>query len=319
MGLASQKYYPFGRERSVSSLGTDKLFTGHQKEGDLYFMKARFYDPGLGRFLSADTIVPELANPQSLNRYSYVYNNPMVYTDPTGHDAMGPISNEVLCRNGVQSRCGVAEPAAVVELMVRAALTSIARAAVGQVSPFSFCGPVLCPEGAADAALEWGDRTERAARSLSDLGFDISAFGWSNDQRRYLLELRLLERERMTEQELWDAAVLGGAMIGSLSLVDMSRSAGVVVRNHLTGPARSLQKHGDPSNKGRSGAFPATRGSAKYMNQTAQLIVDEILFNPRSKYREWNHPKFGPVVEVTAPDGRGVLYYATGKWISFRE
>ena len=48
-------------------------------------MQARFYDPLLGRFLSADTIVPEPGNPQSLNRYSYVYNSPLMYNDPTGH------------------------------------------------------------------------------------------------------------------------------------------------------------------------------------------------------------------------------------------
>jgi hypothetical protein len=39
----------------------------------------------LGRFISADTIIASLANPQSLNRYSYVYNNPINNTDPTGH------------------------------------------------------------------------------------------------------------------------------------------------------------------------------------------------------------------------------------------
>jgi RHS repeat-associated protein len=45
---------------------TDKLFTGHQKEGDLYYMKARFYDPLLGRFMAADSIVPGWGDPQSL-------------------------------------------------------------------------------------------------------------------------------------------------------------------------------------------------------------------------------------------------------------
>jgi hypothetical protein len=39
----------------------------------------------LGRFLSADTIVPEPDRPQGLNRYAYTYNNPVKYTDPTGH------------------------------------------------------------------------------------------------------------------------------------------------------------------------------------------------------------------------------------------
>jgi hypothetical protein len=46
---------------------------------------ARWYDPQIGRFISADIIIPDPANPQSFNRYSYVYNNALRYTDPTGH------------------------------------------------------------------------------------------------------------------------------------------------------------------------------------------------------------------------------------------
>jgi len=48
-------------------------------------MKSRFYDPVIGRFLQPDSVVPDPGNPQSLNRYSYVYNNPMRYTDPYGY------------------------------------------------------------------------------------------------------------------------------------------------------------------------------------------------------------------------------------------
>jgi RHS repeat-associated protein len=65
--VSSEKFYSYGLTRSGGT-GTDKKFTGHQKEGDLYFMKARFYDPLLGRFMSADSIVPDPANPQSMNR-----------------------------------------------------------------------------------------------------------------------------------------------------------------------------------------------------------------------------------------------------------
>ena len=46
---------------------------------------ARFYDPALGRFVSADSIVPEPGNPQALNRYGYGYSSPLNYTDPDGH------------------------------------------------------------------------------------------------------------------------------------------------------------------------------------------------------------------------------------------
>ena len=41
-------------------------------------------DEGIGRFIQPDSIVPDPMNPQSLNRYSYVFNNPLRYTDPTG-------------------------------------------------------------------------------------------------------------------------------------------------------------------------------------------------------------------------------------------
>jgi len=47
-------------------------------------MNGRIYDPLLGRFLSADIVVENAANLQAYNRYSYVRNNPLTLTDPTG-------------------------------------------------------------------------------------------------------------------------------------------------------------------------------------------------------------------------------------------
>ena len=51
-------------------------------------MKARIYGPKLGRFLSADRIIQDPYSTQSLNRYSYVFNNPLNATDPTGEEAV---------------------------------------------------------------------------------------------------------------------------------------------------------------------------------------------------------------------------------------
>ncbi|MCA9962346.1 MAG: hypothetical protein KC443_25100, partial [Anaerolineales bacterium] len=56
----------------------------------LYYYQARFYVPGIGRFASADTVVLNPANPQSYNRYSYVLNNAVRFTDPTGHVCYDP-------------------------------------------------------------------------------------------------------------------------------------------------------------------------------------------------------------------------------------
>ncbi|MBU1342850.1 MAG: RHS repeat-associated core domain-containing protein, partial [Proteobacteria bacterium] len=55
----------------------------------LYNYDARLYDPVLGQFVMADTLVPDQFNPQSLNRYVYCYNNPMSYVDPNGHVVLG--------------------------------------------------------------------------------------------------------------------------------------------------------------------------------------------------------------------------------------
>ncbi len=57
----------------------------HDPTTGLMYYRARYYDPAIGRFISADTIVPNPTNPQDLNRYTYVRNNPINYTDPAGH------------------------------------------------------------------------------------------------------------------------------------------------------------------------------------------------------------------------------------------
>ena len=85
----TQTYHAWGDIRSGpdNALPTDYAFTGQRMQGEtgLYQMGARWYDALTGRWLSADTIVPGAGNPQSLNRYTYVNNNPMSYTDPDGH------------------------------------------------------------------------------------------------------------------------------------------------------------------------------------------------------------------------------------------
>jgi RHS repeat-associated protein len=83
------RYYAFGETRlATGTMFTDRLYTSQRfmPAIGLYHYGARFYSPSMGRFISADTIVSDLSNPQNLNRFSYVLNNPLRYTDPTGHD-----------------------------------------------------------------------------------------------------------------------------------------------------------------------------------------------------------------------------------------
>jgi RHS repeat-associated protein len=66
---------------------TRQGFTGHEHLDDLglIHMNGRVYDHGLGRFLSVDPFVQFPANSQSLNPYSYIMNNPLSGTDPSGY------------------------------------------------------------------------------------------------------------------------------------------------------------------------------------------------------------------------------------------
>jgi len=87
--LASElRYKAFGETRyAAGEVASSFRYTGQREESDigLYYYRARWYDPALGRFTSADSTVPQVNNPQSLNRYAYVINNPLRYIDPSGH------------------------------------------------------------------------------------------------------------------------------------------------------------------------------------------------------------------------------------------
>jgi RHS repeat-associated protein len=89
-------YDAWGRRRNAN--GTDNAacsitsattrgFTGHEMLDSVCEIdaNARIYDPTLGKFLTPDDVVPYPYNAQSYNRYAYVNDNPLSFTDPTGH------------------------------------------------------------------------------------------------------------------------------------------------------------------------------------------------------------------------------------------
>jgi RHS repeat-associated protein len=80
-----------GDDRQTSGANYKRGFTGHEMLDDfgLIHMNGRIYDPELGRFLSADPYVQVPEYSQNFNRYSYVLNNPLTYTDPSGHKISG--------------------------------------------------------------------------------------------------------------------------------------------------------------------------------------------------------------------------------------
>lgn len=98
------RYYPFGALREGGALSRF-LYTGQEADAEtgLYYYGARFYNPALRRFVQPDSLLPDPYDPQQLNRYSYVANNPLKYTDPSGNfridwDSIKSVTTQVLNR-----------------------------------------------------------------------------------------------------------------------------------------------------------------------------------------------------------------------------
>jgi RHS repeat-associated protein len=110
-------YDPFGKRRnidgsddpgnSLSGATDNKGYTGHETLDNigLIHMNGRVYDPTVARFTSADPIVSRPGDGQSFNRYSYVTNNPLKYTDPTGYAQYRPVSDSPRAFNWVGQSC----------------------------------------------------------------------------------------------------------------------------------------------------------------------------------------------------------------------
>ncbi len=82
-----------------TDMATYRGFTDHEHldEVELIHMNGRVYDYNLGRFLSVDPFIQAPGNSQSLNPYSYIMNNPLAGTDPTGYCAVSRI--KTVCEN----------------------------------------------------------------------------------------------------------------------------------------------------------------------------------------------------------------------------
>jgi RHS repeat-associated protein len=89
--VSRRDFMPFGEEIARANYGTDNVrqkFTGYERdtETNLDYAKARMFGSSLGRFTSPDPLMESAVKfmPQSWNRYTYVLNNPLKYTDPSG-------------------------------------------------------------------------------------------------------------------------------------------------------------------------------------------------------------------------------------------
>jgi RHS repeat-associated protein len=98
----TQSFEPFGSPMTSSGDGSSGFgFTGEQDAAGLVFLRARFYDPAVGRFLTKDPFPGYASLPSTLNPYAYALNNPASLVDPSGNFAFaaflfGAVANGIL-------------------------------------------------------------------------------------------------------------------------------------------------------------------------------------------------------------------------------
>jgi RHS repeat-associated protein len=94
-------YFPYGSEQATptNNCAQNYKFTGKERDSEsgLDNFGARYNASTMGRFMTPDPLGGSLANPQSLNKYTYVLNNPLRYTDPTGLYACADDKNGSHC------------------------------------------------------------------------------------------------------------------------------------------------------------------------------------------------------------------------------
>ena len=101
-------YMPFGgTARELGDAKARYRYTGKEKDGSgLYYYGARYYDDALARFTAADSILPNAYDPQQLNRYAYVRNNPVKLVDPDGHAPVVMMEGGTMYNDGLYTHNG---------------------------------------------------------------------------------------------------------------------------------------------------------------------------------------------------------------------
>ncbi len=87
--VTTYAYDPYGKQISGSTTASNYTFQSEQKDAEsgLTYLRARYYDPSIGRFTGQDPLSGDLGNPATQNGYNYANNNPVNLSDPTGLSA----------------------------------------------------------------------------------------------------------------------------------------------------------------------------------------------------------------------------------------
>jgi RHS repeat-associated protein len=288
-----ERYLPFGGLRDTSDITeTDFAFTGQRNLSDVGLMdyNARWYSPSIGRFISPDTIIPEPGNPQAMNRYAYVSNNPIRHIDPSGHfGILGAIVGGIV--GGVVGAIASAAPQIINNIRNGEPLTTnidpvevrnaaVAGAVAGAVGGATF--------GIGTAVMGTGFVATVASGSISGAVAGQAARGASN----------IIHGRNLTEGMGNPVDIAIDATIGGVFSAAGYGLVRVIQNFNGESLARTLSKGNTPSNSINS----------------PQLLIDDIVSNELTNVSLTHTPYYNPnipLIEGELPYGEAIRGTAT--------
>lgn len=273
IGAVEQSNYfdPWGRERQIITSGTVKQwfadnanfriaikpittrgFTGHEQlaEVGLIHMNGRIYDGALGRFVQADPIIQDPLRVQSLNRYSYVWNNPLNATDPSGFVKEDEKPEELLVtgekpkNDGGSGQYKITDPVAFQQWLDKFSVKETDFNNLMQQMGFSkastsnkanFKGGVnysansdgeLTGISTESATIKFADGGESEAASETRKGDGTYFFGGAGMDGEYIEDMGVALKDagisdvHIVDRELWSGGTLADAAVGVFALRD---------------------------------------------------------------------------------------------------
>jgi RHS repeat-associated protein len=161
-----KRRHPDGTDDTTGSITsqTTRGFTGEEElsVAGLVHLNGRVYDPLLARFTSADTITESPDSTQGWNRYSYVGNDPLAFTDPNGHCFLGCFWNSIghAFSSAWHGVTNFLSHNSIVRAILQIATTAVLTFALGPLGPLASLGlsavAVTVTAAAAGAAIVTG-------------------------------------------------------------------------------------------------------------------------------------------------------------------
>ncbi len=293
--LKSYDYDAFGNEKNPDPNDTNVFrYAGemYDKETGTYYLRARYYDPSLGRFITEDSYLGNNTDPLSLNLYTYCYNNPENLIDPSGNIPIAPILVYLL-KTGAETVPDIA-----LDALIDGAEFNFVKSAASNYgfNLIPILGETKTGKKIAKIATKYGDNV---VKYLAKYGDEIAQY------------IRKNGTENLTEfiVKRSDEVFKGMVKVDVDTVIDSAtaaRKGGESVVGH------ALQKHA-----GRNpDIWGKVKGGADQINQTALNHLNEIL-DGAGDFTKVTNERGVSFLEKWLPDGRGVRLNMDGTFKGF--